>query len=147
MKKAVTVIIVLLIVIYLAALAIPINPDEQRPGTRLSGTVVDSPASWDFLEDRQQLYVQTSTWYGIPHSVTTTSIVSDGTLYVPCGWCPGKRWPKNVAADPDVLVKAGDNLYPLVAERVTDMQEKMRVLSAIDHDRLPDIALYKMKSR
>ena len=144
MKKVGLGIVLIIIIAYVLALLIPINPEEQRPGTSLSGALVEEVnVDWSFLPPRAQIYVQTSTWYGIPHSVTTTSFVDGGVLYVPCARCDGKRWPKNVASDPNVLVKFGDHLFPRTAELVTDMAVKHRILN----DRHAEVALYRMNPR
>ena len=141
MKKLFLSIALIIVIVYVFALLVPINPDEQRPGTSLSGTLIDeTDVDWSFLESRTQIYVQTSTWYGIPHSVTTTSFVDDGVLFVPCARCDSKRWPKNVASNPNVLVKVGDNLFPRRAELVTDVETKRQFLN----DRHQEVALYRM---
>lgn len=140
------IILVLTVVIggYLLARFVPIDPSEERPGTSLSGSYVDdADIDWSFLAPRTLIYVQTNTWYGIPHSVTTISFTDDGVLYVPCGNCDSKRWPKNVASDPNVVVKVGEDLYPRKAVLITDMGIKHRVLD----DRHRGVALYRMDPR
>lgn len=145
MKKTLTIIIACAALLYTAAVAIPISPDEQRPGTRLSGTVVDDlNPDWSFLTERQKVHVQTSTWYFIPHSVTTISFVANNELYVPCGWCEQKRWPKNVAADPNVTVKIGDRLYPRVAVKIPEEAERRRILNIPNGEPTPNFELYRM---
>ena len=148
MKKVLIVIAILLIVVYVLALLVPINPDEQRPGTRLSGELVEADVTdWSsIIQPRQKVYVQTNTWYGVPHSVTTVSFSIDGALYIPCGWCATKRWPKNVAADPAVVVKVGDNLYPRKAVEVTDRAFIDKVFGQMDID-TDSVALYRMDAQ
>ncbi len=145
MKKVLIGLVVLLLLIYAGALAIPVDPQEQRPGTRLSGTLVnDTDPDWSFMQPQQKVWVQTNTWYLVPHSITTISFVVDGELYIPCGWCETKRWPKLVAADPNVTVKVGDNLYRRTAVKVTDETFKERVLRSPDGREIPDVELYRM---
>lgn len=145
MKSLATVIITLLVLLYVAARVIPIEPDEQRPGTSLSGTLVETPnPEWGFVEDRQKIYVQTHTWYGIPHSVTTIAFVADNVLYVPCGWCDTKRWPKNVAADPRVTLKIGSRLYRRTAVHIEEERLKRAILNVPPGEPTPDWALYRM---
>ncbi len=145
MKSLITVIVTLLVLLYVAARVMPLDPDEQRPGLSLGGVLVDNPRpDWGFVEDRQKVYVQTNTWYGIPHSVTTISFVVGGDLYVPCGWCDTKRWPKNVAADPRVTVKIGKRLYPRTAVRIEDEAERRTILNVPEDEPTPDWALYRM---
>ncbi len=136
---------------YATLMIMPIDPVEQRPGTKLSGELVEVPVTdWSFHESRTLVYVQTNTWYGIPHSITTTSMVLDGDLYVPCGWCATKRWPKNVASDPDVIVKVGGKRYPLRAELIEDPATVERVFKGLAMRNLEDldgVALYQMVNR
>ncbi|MEM7001555.1 MAG: hypothetical protein AAF529_12280 [Pseudomonadota bacterium] len=123
------IILLILVALFLAARYVPVAPEEQRPGTRLSGSWVSEPVAdfSTFWSSGQRAYVQTAPWWGIPHSVTTTSFVVEGKLYVPCRSCAQKRWPRNVAADPHVVIKLGDDLYPLKAVRVEDPAELKRI--------------------
>lgn len=131
----------ILVIAYVFAMVAPIDPLEQRPGASLSGQMVtETNIDWSFLPSRTKIYLQTRTWYGIPHSVTTTSFVDDGVLYVPCARCDMKRWPKNVAADPNVIVKIDNRLYPRTAELITDRALKHRILN----ERHQAVALYRM---
>ena len=91
MKRVLIVTVAILASIYAVALAFPVDPDEQRPGTRLGGEVVDEEhPDWSFMTPQQLVYMQTSTWYFIPHSITTTTFLADNELYIPCGWCDTK---------------------------------------------------------
>ena len=48
------------------------DPKDRRPGLGLSGDVVNEPINdWSFSDEYQQIYLETQTWYLIPHSVTT----------------------------------------------------------------------------
>ena len=77
MKKAATVSLSLIIVGYMLAIFLPVNPDEARPGTRLSGDVAKGEINLSSIKGVKLVTVQTSTWYLIPHSVTVTSSVVD----------------------------------------------------------------------
>lgn len=97
---------------YTFAVLLPMDPIEQRPGTTLSGLLAQNPISdWSTLKEQELVYVQANTWYGIPHSVTVRGISHEGELFIPCGRCAEKRWPKLVAADPKVTIKAGGYLH------------------------------------
>lgn len=140
----------LVVTAYLLALVVPLDPEERRPGLRLSGPLTDSAdPDFSFLAPRQLVYVQTTPWYGIPHSVTTTSFVLQGDLYIPCARCPSKRWPRNVAHNPDVVVKAGETLYPMTATRVTDRETLHRLFAGAEADphSMPDVWVFKMTPR
>jgi len=132
-KRAVLIVVAVLVAAYVVALLVPYEPDERRPGTRLGGPLAaDQDTDWSFREPgRMQIFVETATWYGIPHSVTTTSWIVDGDLYVPCNACATKRWPKNVARSPDVRLKVGGEIYERRAVRITDEAEQQRVFGAL----------------
>ena len=133
-----------LLALYLAAILIPFEPEERRPGTRLGGTLSSgTPTAW---EGRKQIFVETSTWYLIPHSVTTTSWFRDGTVYVPCGSCATKRWPVNVASDPRVVLKIDGELFARTALLVGDETEQRRVFGLSTDEPLREgVALYRME--
>jgi hypothetical protein len=105
------------------------------PGLWLSGTVVKAPVTdWSFVTQYKWDKLQTRTWYGIPHSVTTGYILSNGQLYITSMFAKGvpfpdgKSWVKNVMRDPHVRLKFGDNLYDCTLSPVTDPGEKASVL-------------------
>lgn len=133
MKRAVLSVVAVLVAVYVIALFVPYEPDERRPGTRLGGPLAaDQDTDWSFRPPgRMQIFVETASWYGIPHSVTTTSWIVDGDLYVPCNACATKRWPKNVARNPDVRLKVDGQIYERRAVRITDEAEQQRVFEAL----------------
>jgi hypothetical protein len=113
------------------------DPVDRRPGTWLSGQVTPTPDSWDFTDAHQEIFVETATWYGVPHSVTTVVASADGWLYVPSIYeepvpFPGsKRWNRNIASDPEVRLQIGDNIYLLRAQPVTNEDEFERGFIAL----------------
>jgi hypothetical protein len=138
----------LVIVLFVCTMAAGCEPHDRRPGTWLSGEVVTAPvADWSFSDTYPEVFVETQTWYGIPHSVTTTLVTDAGTLYVPSlyydgGDFPAERyWNRNIARDPDVRVKIGDKIYPRRAVLVTDPAERASVLAAFaaKYDRWRDM--------
>jgi len=105
------------------------------PGLWLSGTVVRAPVTdWSFVSQYKTDKVQTRTWYGIPHSVTTGFILYNGQLYLTSMFAKGvlfpegKSWVKNVMRDPHVRLKFGNNLYNCILSPVTDPDERAAVL-------------------
>jgi hypothetical protein len=105
------------------------------PGLWLSGTVVRTPVTdWSFVSQYKTDKVQTRTWYGIPHSVTTGFIVYNRQLYLTSMFAKGvpfpegKYWVRNVMRDPHVRLKFGDSLYDCVLSSVTDADERAAVL-------------------
>jgi len=79
--------------------------------------------------------VQTRSWYGLPHSVTTTITAHDGKLYLTSVYRPGGRfpddrlWNRNIMRDPHVRLKIGDRVFDRTVALVTDPAEKDAVLA------------------
>lgn len=105
------------------------------PGLWLSGHVVTTPVTdWSFTDQVQTVKLQTNTWYGIPHSVTTYCVAYNGQLYLtsvyPRGvtYPNGRNWNANVARDPHVRIRVGDQIYDRTLTLVTDPAEKAAIL-------------------
>ena len=94
---------------------------------------------WSFTDQIEHVYVETRTWYSIPHSVTTYCTTYNGELYLTSTYpqaaeFPGNRsWNHNVVRDPHVRLKIGDRIKigariyerkVLAAGLVTDPAEK-----------------------
>jgi hypothetical protein len=113
------------------------EPKDRRPGLWLSGEVVaEAPADWAFTAEHPEIFVETRTWYGVPHSVTTVCASYEGRLYVPSlyregGEFPDARfWNRNVARDPRVRLGIGGRLHERRAVLVTDPAERAGALAA-----------------
>ena len=115
------------------------EPKDRRPGTWLSGDLVEERIDdWSFTNESQEVFIQTHPWYGVPHSVTTVLATADGKLYVPSiyreepkRFPDGKYWNRIVAQYPKVEVKIGDKLYPRSVNLVTDEAEFQNGLNAL----------------
>lgn len=143
-KKVVMGVGAALVLVYVLLLVVPIDPVERRPGTRLGGDLAaDQTPEWAD-RGRKQIAVQTRTWYAVPHAVTTTSWIDDGSFYVPCARCAGKRWPSNVARDNRVRLKIDGLLYDRRAIRITDRAERARVLGTAGRDPASPTAVFRM---
>jgi hypothetical protein len=140
MKKVgivVAVIVAVLLVAVLVLRVVGFEPKERRAGLWLSGEVVTTPVTdWSFTDKYRNVYVQTNTWYLIPHSVTTGCTAKDGQLYLTSIYRPGQQfprdraWNRNFVRDPRVRLKIGDKLYDQKLALVMDESEKDAVLEA-----------------
>jgi len=114
-----------------------VDPKDRRPGLRLSGDVVSGAISdWSFSDDHPEIFLETKTWYGIPHSVTTVCARVGDKLYVPTVYFEGGEWPDkfwnaNVVADLRVRLQIGDKLYEREARVVEDPAEAKAALDAL----------------
>jgi hypothetical protein len=116
-----------------------VDPKDRRPGLRLSGEVVNEPISdWSFANEFQEIYLETRTWYQIPHSVTTVCAGIGEKLYVPSiyyggGEWPDKYWNSNVSSDPRVRLEMDGKIYEreaVVVEDPAEFQAALRALAA-----------------
>jgi hypothetical protein len=138
--------ILICVVLLLVVLSITgLEPRQRTPGLWLKGELVSTPvADWSFTDQVSTVEVQTRTWYGIPHSVTTYCVAYHGQLYLDSFYPPGveyphgRSWNENVARDPHVRIKIGDKLYDRVLIHVTDPAEKaaLRELKAKKYPQL-----------
>jgi hypothetical protein len=121
----------------LSALVVACSPSDRRPGTWLSGEVVQEPVEdWSFTDDAQEIFVETRTWYGIPHSVTTVCASDGASLYVPSVYFDGgefpdaRFWNRNVVRDPRVRLQIGERIFERRAVVVDDAAERDAALAA-----------------
>ena len=146
MKRFAIVVAVLVVVLYAIAIVVPVDPEERRPGTGLSGDLADDQnTDWRFVEGRTRAWVETHTRYLVPHSITVSAWADEGKLYVGCRDCDTKVWPRNVARDDRVRVKIGDSIYKRRAIRITDPDERAAVLGPAASR--PGFAVFRMDPR
>ena len=131
-------IIVVLILAVIVLRITGLNPNERRAGLWLTGTVVTTPVTdWSFTDKYPTIEVQTNTPFLLPHSVTTNVVTYNGDLYlnsrVPKGvpaYPLGKLWNRDVARDPHVRLKIGDQLYDRTLVFVTDPAQADAIMAA-----------------
>ena len=141
---------VYLALVALLALAAACQPSDERPGFWLSGEVEAGPVrDWSFSENVDEIFVETQTWYGIPHSVTIWGAAADGVFYLPALYYgdeeyPNARyWNRNVARDPQVRVRIGDRLFEGAAALVTDTTEWNRAAESFARKYRPEWDEYR----
>ena len=132
-----SVLVVGLVLAIVVLRVVGLDPKERRPGLWLSGHVVTTPVTdWSFTDKYPTIFVETRTWYGIPHSVTTSCVSHDGRLYLTSVYRDGaqfpgdKVWNRNMVRDPHVRLKIGDQLYDRTLSLVTDAAERQAVLQS-----------------
>ena len=135
--KAVGVILVCLVLLLIAARVNGFDPDERRPGLWLKGELVTTPVTdWSFANQIKSVKLQTNTWYGIPHSVTIYCVSYKGQLYLDSFYRAGltyphgRSWNEDVARDPHVRIKMGNQLYDRTLSLVNDPAEAAAVNEA-----------------
>jgi hypothetical protein len=100
------------------------EPSDRRPGLRLSGPEASEPVTdWSFSHEHREIFIETSTPYFVPHSVTIVCADADGKLFVGARDPAQKRWVRWIERDPNVRLKIGDTIYPGRLARITDPAE------------------------
>jgi hypothetical protein len=112
-----------------------LEPRDTTPGLWLKGNLVTSPvADWSFTDKFQTVKVQTRDRFLLPHSVTTYCVSYNGQLYLTSVYQAGlqyprgRRWNENVARDPHVRIKIGDQLFDRILVYVSDPAEREAVI-------------------
>jgi hypothetical protein len=115
------------------------EPYSPYPGMWIKGELVTTPVTdWSFaknikeglreadgfplalIETRERLFPL------LAYSVTTSTAILDGKLYVGAHYVAGvpypegRHWNKNIVADPRVRIKIGTKLYDRALLRITD---------------------------
>jgi hypothetical protein len=105
-------------------------------GLWLRGNLVTTPVlDWSFTDAIQTVKVQTRDLFGLPHSIGTYCVFYKGQLYLTSVYAPGlppfphgRHWNENVARDPHVRIKIGDQLYDRILVYVTDPDGRASVI-------------------
>lgn len=121
----------------MATLLVSCEPQDYRPGFWLTGETAETAVTdWSFTDEIPEIFVETRTWYGIPHSVTTVCVAHEGSLYVPSVYLDGgefpdgRFWNRNVVRDPRIRLKIGERIFEREAVLVEDPGERSDVLAA-----------------
>ena len=135
--KVLEIVVVCLVLLLIALRITGFRPHGNTPGLWLKGDLVTTPVTdWSFTDNIETVNVQTSTWYLLPHSVTTYCVAYNGQLYLTSVYRKGleyphgRSWNADVARDPHVRIKIGDKLYDRTLSYVADPAERAPVIAA-----------------
>jgi hypothetical protein len=156
--KTVGVILICVVLLLVVLRITGLEPRDRTPGLWLKGDLVTTPVTdWSFTDKVNTVKVQTRTWFLLPHSVTTYCVCYNGQLYLDSFYRPGleyphgRSWNENVARDPHVRIKIGNQLYDRTLVHVTDPAEKaaLRELKAKKYPQLkippdPQVQLFRV---
>ncbi len=96
------------------------QPQDVTPGLWLSGEVVDQVVDdWTFTDDVEEIFIQTKTWYLLPHSTTIWCAEMNGELYIGSYAEGKKRWENNIERNPDARLRIAGKLYNVTVTPVT----------------------------
>lgn len=101
------------------------QPEDVTPGLWLSGEVVaENVDDWTFTDEVQEIFIETQTWYVVPHSTTIWCVAMDGVLYIGSygseNGSDKKRWEDNIARNPQARLRILDKLYDVTVNTVSD---------------------------
>ena len=147
LRKVLGVIFAGLVLLLVVARIVGFEPNGRRPGLWLKGDLVTTPVTeWSFTDKIQNVKIQTNTWYFVPHSVTINCVSYRGQLYLDSFYAAGltyphgRSWNEDVARDPHVRIKIGNQLYDRTLALVTDPAEQEAVNEA-KFRKYPDLKL------
>lgn len=99
-----------------------------------SGEISPSPASWDFIRDREEIEIQT---FKPATSRTVWVPVVDGKLYIVSGYMTStlgklwKQWPSYLEEDNRILIRIDGNIYQQRLQRITEGPITAQVMSEV----------------
>ena len=102
------------------------QPQDETPGLWLRGEPVEERVGdWSFTGDIEEVFIETRSWYGIPHSTTIWCVELAGELYVGSygdqkKGDQKKAWEKNLARNSEAKLAIAGRLYEVSLVPVTD---------------------------
>jgi hypothetical protein len=110
-----------LLAIVTAACLVACGPSDERPGTRLPGVAAGERVDdWTFTDGVEEIFIETRTWYGIPHVTTIWCVSLGGQLYIGSYGEGKKYWEKNVARNAEARVSIDNVIHEVQVDPVTD---------------------------
>lgn len=106
------------------------EPSDRTPGLWLRGETVAVPADWSFTDGYREIFVEVTTPWRMPHSVTIWCGQVDGDLYIGARDPATKKWPGWVADEPNVRLKIGEDIYEVVLQQLDDADTLTAVRAA-----------------
>jgi hypothetical protein len=148
--------VIALVTAVAALTALGCQPEDETPGLWLGGEIAPRPVDgWHFTNDVEEIFVETRSWYGIPHSTTIWCVELDGELYIGSYGDEKKAWEKNVARDPTVKLAISRTLYEATLTPVTEIERSEALDAAyaekydmadVFGDAIPDWRYYRADS-
>jgi len=96
-------------------------------GGKLSGDVAAPPDDWSALTAEETFQLETRP--DRPYSVNIWAVGIGPAVYIGTG-PDGTRWSKHIGRDPRVRLRVGDSVYSLIAQPVTEPEERSVVAVA-----------------
>ena len=133
------------------------QPEDVQPGLWLDGDLVQEQiADWQFCSAVEEIFIETRTWYGIPHSTTIWSVVLGGDLYIGSYGEEKKTWENNIAANSNARLRISGRLYEVVVTPVANPEATAAVnesyhqkydMGEVFGNEIPDWWFYQVTQR
>jgi hypothetical protein len=113
------------------------------PGGELRGEPANPPADWSSVLEGDKRFCEIEARPEDPHSIQLECFLYDRSLYVnshrwvQASWWPVESWAVVWLEHPNVQVRIGDALYPLVATPVSDAALREEILRFRGYDPVP----------
>jgi hypothetical protein len=113
------------------ALLAACEPSARTPGQWLRGDIVEGfPQDWSFTDEIQEIFVEVTTPYFVPHSVTIWCAQVDGNLFIAARDPETKKWVGWMKNNHDVRLKIAGKLYEVATAELSDKATLAGVQSA-----------------
>jgi hypothetical protein len=76
--------------------------------------------NWNFTNDVDEIFIETRTWYRVPHVTTIWCVSLSGELYIGSYGEGKKYWEKNVARNADARVSIDGVIYEVRVDPITE---------------------------
>ena len=104
------------------------EPTFVFAGGELSGTERPTPTDWSFTEDIGTVQIETRPTD--PYSVNVWGVSINRYFYVAASDARDAAWARAIEAEPQVRLRVGGDIYPLLAKRTEDPDELADVTDA-----------------
>ncbi len=124
------------------------------PGGSLGGQPAQVPSDWSTAVEDGHTFCEVEARPEDPHSIQLDCFLYERALYVnshrwaQASWWPVTSWAAVWLEHPNVQVRIGESLYPLVATPVTDAAERETIMRYRGYDPVPPgIVLFRFDPR
>ncbi|MCY3620912.1 MAG: hypothetical protein OXH68_04275 [Gammaproteobacteria bacterium] len=104
------------------------EPTFVFAGGELAGTERPMPSDWGFTEDFGTVQIETRPTD--PYSVNVWGVSVNRNFYVAASDASDAAWARAIETEPQVRLRIGDDIYPLLARRTEDPEELADVADA-----------------
>ncbi len=144
-----------LVLLAISMLAVGCEPKDVRPGFWLGGEDVSSRVEdWQFTDQIDEVFIQTRSWYDIPHSTTIWCAHVADELYIGSYGEDKKLWEINVLRDNRARIRISGKIYDVTVTKLDDATQRHVVgmayqrkydMAQIFGDEIPRWSFYRVE--